>query len=175
MHWCIAQTAHPAVKYAIKQWDRSLECRCGHASCEVHVWCVDRSASSTVNISVSQFSRNLTLRLTSTASATLNILQVLQPGWVVNGSVAPMIPLRTRIHRVKWCHISVVAIRSPFCGATPSYCARLSGEDLSRYSNKIESVGLRKCPYYRYHTKKWCQNNKHFAELASQNGGKQLA
>jgi len=25
---------------------------------------------------------------------------------------------------------------------------------LSRYSNKIESVGLRKCPYYRYLTKK---------------------
>jgi len=25
---------------------------------------------------------------------------------------------------------------------------------LARYSNKIESVGLRKCPYYRYLTKK---------------------
>jgi len=25
---------------------------------------------------------------------------------------------------------------------------------LSRYSNKIESVGLRKCPYYRYLAKK---------------------
>jgi len=31
---------------------------------------------------------------------------------------------------------------------------KLSGEDLSRYSNKIESVGLRKCPYYHYLTKK---------------------
>jgi len=29
----------------------------------------------------------------------------------------------TTIHRVKWRHISVVAIRPPFCGATPSYCA----------------------------------------------------
>jgi len=29
-------------------------------------------------------------------------------------------------------------------------CVVLSGEDLSRYSNKTESVGLRKCPYYRY-------------------------
>jgi len=29
-----------------------------------------------------------------------------------------------------------------------------SGEDLSRYSNKIESVGVRKFPYYRYLTKK---------------------
>ena len=26
----------------------------------------------------------------------------------------------------------------------------VNGEYLSRYSNKIESVGLRKCPYYRY-------------------------
>jgi len=48
----------------------------------------------------------------------------------------------------------MVAIRSPFCRSTPSYCALLSGEDLSRYSNKIESVGLRKCPYKRYLTKK---------------------
>jgi len=48
----------------------------------------------------------------------------------------------------------MVAIRSPFCRSTPSYCAYLSGEDLSHYSNKIESVGLRKCPYYRYLTKK---------------------
>jgi len=31
-----------------------------------------------------------------------------------------------------------------------SYCMYLNGEDLSRYSNKIESVGLRKCPYHRY-------------------------
>jgi len=30
-----------------------------------------------------------------------------------------------------------------------AYCVKLSGEDLSRYSTKIESVGLRKCPYYR--------------------------
>jgi len=29
----------------------------------------------------------------------------------------------------------------------------LSGEDMSRYSNKIESVDLRKRPYYRYLTK----------------------
>jgi len=31
---------------------------------------------------------------------------------------------------------------------------RISGKDLSRYSNKIESVGLRKCPCLRYLTKK---------------------
>jgi len=58
------------------------------------------------------------------------------------------------IHRVIWRHISVVAVRSPFCRSTPSYCAQLSGENLSRYSNKIESVGVRRCPYYRYLTKK---------------------
>jgi len=28
----------------------------------------------------------------------------------------------------------------------------LNGEDLSHYSNKIASVGLRKCPYYHYLT-----------------------
>jgi len=27
------------------------------------------------------------------------------------------------IHRVKWRHISMVAIRSPFCRSSPSYCA----------------------------------------------------
>jgi len=34
------------------------------------------------------------------------------------------------------------------------YYLELSDEDLSRCSNKIESVGLRKCPYYHYRTKK---------------------
>jgi len=38
-----------------------------------------------------------------------------------------------------------------------AHCVKLSGEDLSRYSNKIESVGLRKCPYYHYLTKKVTQ------------------
>ena len=31
---------------------------------------------------------------------------------------------------------------------------QLNGEDLSRYSNKIVSVGLRKCPHCHYLTKK---------------------
>jgi len=31
--------------------------------------------------------------------------------------------LCTGIDRVKWCHISVVAIRLPFCRSRPSYCA----------------------------------------------------
>ena len=67
----------------------------------------------------------------------------------------------------------MVAIRSPFCRSTPSYCAQLSGEDLSRYSNKIKSAGLRKCPYKRYLTKKvMSASKKHFAELDLQHGGK---
>jgi len=47
---------------------------------------------------------------------------------------------------------SVVTIRSLCCGATRRIVLR--GEDLSRYSNKIESVGLRKRPYYHYLVKK---------------------
>ena len=35
-----------------------------------------------------------------------------------------------------------------------AYCVKSSDEDLSRYLNKIESVGLRKCPSYDYLTKK---------------------
>jgi len=31
-----------------------------------------------------------------------------------------------------------------------AYCVKLSGEDLSYYLNKVQSVGLRKCPYYHY-------------------------
>jgi len=31
--------------------------------------------------------------------------------------------LSLKIDRVKWRHISMVAIRSPFCRSTPSYCA----------------------------------------------------
>ena len=56
-----------------------------------------------------------------------------------------------------------------------SYYAKLSGEDLSRYSNKIESVGLRKCPHYDIISillRKWCHNNKHFSELAPHHGEK---
>ena len=40
---------------------------------------------------------------------------------------------------------SMVMIRSPFCGYNTTLCVELKGEDLSCYSNKIESVSLRKC------------------------------
>jgi len=37
----------------------------------------------------------------------------------------------------------------------PANCVnKLSGEYLSRYLNKVESVDLRKCPYYHYLTKR---------------------
>jgi len=36
-----------------------------------------------------------------------------------------------------------------------SYCVKLSGEDLSRYSNKIVSVGFRKRLCYHYLTNKY--------------------
>ena len=39
-----------------------------------------------------------------------------------------------------------------------AYCVKLSGEESSRYSNKTESVGLRKCPYCHYLTKKVITN-----------------
>jgi len=57
----------------------------------------------------------------------------------------------TTKHWVKWCHrvgcTNGVTIRSPFCGYNTTQWAELKGKDLSCYSNKIESFGLRKCPY----------------------------
>jgi len=54
----------------------------------------------------------------------------------------------------------------------------VNGEDLSRYSNKIESVGLRKCPYYRYLIEKVTSTDVRTANISQsvppQNGGKQL-
>jgi len=52
--------------------------------------------------------------------------------------------------RIWWSDVTVI------CGHTTismlwgntTYCVKLSGEDLSRYWNKIESVGLRKSLYY---------------------------
>jgi len=55
----------------------------------------------------------------------------------------------------------------------------LNGEDLSRYSNKSESVGLRKCPYYRYLIEKVTSTDVRTTYIAQSlphklNGGKQL-
>ena len=52
-------------------------------------------------------------------------------------------------------------------------CVKLSDEDFSCYSNKIESVGLRKCTrIITILLRKWCRNNKHLSELAPIHGGK---
>jgi len=52
-------------------------------------------------------------------------------------------------------------------------CAKLSGEDLSGYSNKIEPVVLRKCTYYYYTLlRKRYEDSKHFAELVPHHDGK---
>jgi len=48
----------------------------------------------------------------------------------------------------------MVTMRSPFCVYNTTYCVELNGESLSCYSNKIEWVSLRKCPYDHWLTKK---------------------
>ena len=58
------------------------------------------------------------------------------------------------IHMVKWRHRFLVTIQSPFCGYNTIKCVELNGEGLSCYSNKIESVSLRKCPYDHWLTNK---------------------
>jgi len=46
------------------------------------------------------------------------------------------------------------------------YCAKLSGKEMSRYLNKIESAGFKNVRIMTILLRKWCHNNKHFAELA---------
>jgi len=46
---------------------------------------------------------------------------------------------------------------------------------VARNSNTIESVGLWRCPIMTILLRKWCHNNKHFAELVGRHDGKQLA
>ena len=83
-----------------------------------------------------------------------------QSGWT--GPPASTLWRRPRAGQVylyiEWSD-ATVTIRSLCCAATRRiYCAKLSGDDLSpkfsRYSNKIESVGLRQYLYYSYLTKK---------------------
>jgi len=62
----------------------------------------------------------------------------------------------TYIQYIWWSDATVICGHitiSMLCGNT-TYFVKLSGEDLSRYSNKIESVGLRKYPYCHYITTK---------------------
>jgi len=61
--------------------------------------------------------------------------------------------------RVKWRHSNLYIV-----GATRR-TVKLSGEDLSRYSNKIIT---------RIILRKWRHNNKHFPELAPRHGGNNI-
>jgi len=40
-----------------------------------------------------------------------------------------------------------------------AYCVKLSGEDLSRYSNKIESAGYENVRIIAILLRKWCHSN----------------
>jgi len=61
-----------------------------------------------------------------------------------------------RLHRVKLRHSNLRSSYDPYVvGQHGALWWRWnSDEDLTHYSNKIESVSLRKCPYYHYITKK---------------------
>ena len=57
---------------------------------------------------------------------------------------------------IRWSDVTVICKHntiSMLWGNT-AYCIQLSCEDLARYSNKTESLGLRKCPYYHYFIEK---------------------
>jgi len=85
------------------------------------------------------------------------------------------------IHRMKWRHSNLwsyydlyvvgqygVLCKVKLCVSTEP---KWSDKGLWCYSNKIESVGLRKYPYYHYLTKK-VMPQKQFSELAPHHGGK---
>jgi len=58
----------------------------------------------------------------------------------------------------------VVTIRSPFCGHNTLLCVELNGEDISCYSNKIQSVSIGKCPYDH-----WLANKAHLNAITVTN------
>jgi len=57
---------------------------------------------------------------------------------------------------IGWSDVTVICgnITISMLRGNTAYCVNLSSEDSSHNSNKIESAGLRKCPYYHYLTKK---------------------
>jgi len=63
---------------------------------------------------------------------------------VGGGRVLVLCGVCTRIHGAK--------LRPPISvlWGNTAYCVKWGGEDLPRYSNKIEPVGLRTCSYYHY-------------------------
>jgi len=66
--------------------------------------------------------RNLSVFLSVCLSVGLSRPWALQKRPTRSSMLTRMGP-RNYVDRVKWRHISVVAIRSPFCRSTPSYCA----------------------------------------------------
>jgi len=71
----------------------------------------------------------------------------------------------TLLLHIAWSDVIVIRDYNSLWG-NMAYCVKLSGEDLSRYSNKIESISLRKCPYIiTILIRKWCHNNKHITQV----------
>ena len=68
-----------------------------------------------------------------------------------------------------WSDVTVICGHIKICmlWGNTAYFMKLSGEHFSHYSDKIESVDLRKCPVL---LRKWCHSNKHFSELAPHHG-----
>jgi len=64
---------------------------------------------------------------------------------------------------IEWSDVteSVVTVRSPFCGYNTTKCVKVKGEGLSCYSNKVESLSFRKCPYDR-----WLTNKAYLSDIA---------
>jgi len=115
------------------------------------------------------------------------------------------------MYRVKWRHSIIrghITISMLWLVRQHGDCVKLSGQDLPRYTKKIDSVGSRKSPHFdclkaKFHyaswfgagsklvrnrpptsfepasvmefvflLRKWCHNNKHFAELVKHHDGK---
>jgi len=64
--------------------------------------------------------------------------------WLIRFQIKP---------HIGWSDVTVTCghITISILWSNTAYCVKLYGEDLWRYSNKIESVGLRKFPYYHCH------------------------
>ena len=60
------------------------------------------------------------------------------------------IQIQSAMHRL----VTSLSSAMSMLWSNTAYCVKLSDEDLPRYSNKIESVVSRICPYYHYLAKK---------------------
>ena len=73
---------------------------------------------------------------------------------------------------IGWSDITVISGHNMFSvlWGNMAYCVKFSDEPLSCYLNKIESVGVRKCPVITVLLRKCCHNNKHSTDLAPHGG-----